>query len=829
MRHPLRRSQIPVQLALTVLCMVGPLVLGADVVDDRLAEMVQENVTDPWPDPNGGARTWGLPCYALACLHLNTNVATANTYINDFYSQFPVPDSDTIEFDVYFKLHLLWRIYCDPTMNARLTATARDNIEDIMWLFINERSDVSQAQGTAWKLHDSENHDAMQKGSYLLCSEALAAAGAPYGPDRELADGNTLAEHAAAWTDYFRRYFPGRAREGMNVEIASPVYAKYSMGVYYNIRDFAGSSVLRELADRFITLYWADTACDWTLPGVRGGAETRCYKENYLRVGSQYSFHELLWGYGWHQNEGTVRTYNLIPAVSSYRVPAIITACATDTNRPGFLYTSRRWGRTSGNDAYGNQLVVFDNGNSFIRRDTYVTPDYALGAITIDMNRDYLQVFDQNRMMGVTFASGVNDRVVVYGKGAGNNKSYADLSGVCREDCMVVQRDKNANSSGNETLVFVSQDLWDGRVETNGWLFVRGGNGFCGVKPAGGGYTAASASRGYDLELGDRWAPVVVQTGQASNYASFVAFQGLVQSNVLTYTSGTLNYVSEAGDSFTVYSNSKTTPKINGSTVNLNPSKTYDSPYLSMEHGSDTATFSYGGYADLVLDFSRTIEPGTVEVLNTGSMRVQDTGAPGPVDMESNPQTLSFDAGPLADKLVVTVSSEQSGDGTISITYNGVALTQAAQGSGRALGIWYLDDPYTGGAADLTVDMTSYSVVNGVGLGVVAIAGAAPGVEVSARATANSVSVATTASNSVVVAGYGENGGGTVAADAPLTEIYSGDIGSALGCAGYHTVTVPGSNTYSFTSADYIDARTVAAVFSPSATQTRSGMVFSIR
>ena len=68
-------------------------------------------------------------------------------------------------------------------------------------------------------------------------------------------------------------------------------------------------------------------------------------------------------------------------------------------------------------------------------------------------------------------ASGVNDRIVVSGKGqASNNKSYADLNGVCRENCMVVQRDMNANSSGNETLVFISQDVWDQRVETGGWL-----------------------------------------------------------------------------------------------------------------------------------------------------------------------------------------------------------------------------------------------------------------------------------------------------------------------------------------------------------------------
>jgi hypothetical protein len=42
---------------------------------------------------------------------------------------------------------------------------------------------------------------------------------------------------------------------------------------------------------------------------------------------------------------------------------------------------------------------------------------------------------------------------------------------------------------------------------------------------------------------------------------------------------------------------------VNGVTVGLNPTKTYNSPYLSMTHGEDTATVSYPGYSNLVLDF----------------------------------------------------------------------------------------------------------------------------------------------------------------------------------------------------------------------------------
>ncbi len=99
------------------------------------------------------------------------------------------------------------------------------------------------------------------------------------------------------------------------------------------------------------------------------------------------------------------------------------------------------------------------------------------------------------------------------------------------------------------------------------------------------------------------WAPVIIQMGQAANYADFAAFQASVIANALTFVTNTLNYTSEAGDTFTFYANSKTTPRVNGTTVNLNPTKTYDSPYLSMIHGTDLATVSYPGYENLLLNF----------------------------------------------------------------------------------------------------------------------------------------------------------------------------------------------------------------------------------
>ncbi len=91
--------------------------------------------------------------------------------------------------------------------------------------------------------------------------------------------------------------------------------------------------------------------------------------------------------------------------------------------------------------------------------------------------------------------------------------------------------------------------------------------------------------------------------GRASDYKSFDAFQAAVKARKFEYADGKLTYVSEAGETFEYPANKKELPKINGTTVNLNPAKTYDSPYLFMEHGSNKAIIHYEGYKDKALEF----------------------------------------------------------------------------------------------------------------------------------------------------------------------------------------------------------------------------------
>jgi methionine-rich copper-binding protein CopC len=768
-------------------------------VDGRLTRMMQNNITNPFPSTTSAA---GMASYALAAFHLGTDLVTANGYISQFHNDYPVPDSDTIDFDSYFWLHLIWRIYHDPVMNARLTTQARTDIQDMMWNFIRTRSRTSDAAGDTWVYHDSENHDAMQKSSFLLCAEALKDAPG-YGSSMILADGQTLAQHATAWSGYFQRYFTARAGEGINAEIASPIYAKYSVGVYYNLMDFAESPLLRTLAQRFVTLYWADTASDWTLSGVRGGGEARCYKDSYLRLGTQYSFHPLLYGYGWHAASSTVRTYGLIPAASSYRVPALITACAAAPARPNYLYTSRRFGR-AGSVVGDNNFIAFDSGNSNLRRDTWVTPDYTMGTLTFDMNRQYTQISDQNRAMGVMFASGPNNRVMVFGKGAStDDKSYADLSGVTRADCMVVQRDQNANNTGSGTLVFVPNNLWNARVEASNWLFLQSGNAYCAIRPAGGGYTATTAANGVDLSLGNIWAPVIIQMGQAANYADFAAFRTSVIANSLTFSSNTLNYTSEAGDVFTFYANSKTTPLVNGITVNLNPAKTYDSPYLSMTHGTDLATVSYPGYQNLLLNF----DPASTSFIgvNASTQRYQSTS-------QTTNTITNFTVPSGSNRKLVLLASWEDGNQGISATWNGTQTFTAAVNttSDRNAAILYLDAP-TAGTGNIVV---TFPVNTSSRVGVLSLAGVAPGVARTSRASGRSGNLNHPVDGSFVAGVYTSNGLPTI--NGPFsTTLYNGDSGSSAGNAGYHVMLTAGTVNYTWSVTNPAEDSHALAAFVP--------------
>jgi hypothetical protein len=268
---------------------------------------------------------------------------------------------------------------------------------------------------------------------------------------------------------------------------------------------------------------------------------------------------------------------------------------------------------------------VFDDGdamNSYMRRDSWYTPDYTLSTLSFDLNREYCALVSQSRMMGVTFSHDVDDRLMIY---AGNTPvdgkieykmaTMHGVNGVLGADCIVVARDPNVNAdTSNSTRIFVSDGgLLDNLEEPqSGWSFTRAGDGYAAFRIAGDpGFTSTPSpwNNGPYLEFNDIWAPIAIQCGQAKDFESFEAFKKAVQAQPFTYANGKLTYTSLAGDTIEYWSNTTKIPHVNGKEFNLNPENTFDSPYLKMKHGSNKAVVSYPGYDDLVLDFSKSEQP----------------------------------------------------------------------------------------------------------------------------------------------------------------------------------------------------------------------------
>ena len=616
---------------------IGAASLGPSEISDLIAlrkqQVLEAYLDSPSPSPNSNNpydRCWVRAAYSLAAFKSGSGTALAEQYIREIRSEFRFSDDATLgDPPCYFAIPLIWRNYLDPESHARLSEANREDLLEIMWSFVYSRSKVADAQGSVWVITMSENHDALQKSAYLLASRALMEAGYPYGPDTLLADGEDLETHYLTWLDYWYEYFKERALEGISNEVASPTYEKYTLSAYYGVRDFAGDTALESRATDFLALYWADVAQDF-LPGanVRGGAATRAYKNAYLTRGSRQSTRDWLYIYQWHDEfSGRPHPMTLIAASSPYNPPDIVRYQATSRDR-SHIYTSRRYGM--GTSTYIDGLlsypIRFDGEHgSRILRITHVTKDYALGAMSYSSSHSYNGLTGQNRSMGVQFASGPDDLIVIHGRGLDDNGriGFNEINGLVSEGVLVVARDPSVTRSG-ATRVFISNGaLWNNRVVRNGWFFTRAGDAYCAIRMPDAGYAVRSVGEGKMLDQIDSWTPIVVQMGQARHYAGFQAFQDSVLQNELAVerenrpiTKGTLSsdryaliqselsYRTEAGDALVVHSHGRTSSTINEIPLDLAPSKTYSSPYLSNVYGSDTIELSHPLFETLLLDYS---------------------------------------------------------------------------------------------------------------------------------------------------------------------------------------------------------------------------------
>ncbi len=537
----------------------------------------------------------------------------------------------------------LLRIYLLERTHKLLSKEAREAIEDFAWELLTKyplgmsRDTVEKAELAHFLLPNNGQTDKWRR--YFLALQIVRKAGR-YGPTAKI-EGDTIENHYQAWNRFLIKFFHIFPNEGTDMDIAHPSsYGECTVGVMYDLFDLADDPELRRFAGNFLALFWAEVAAEFDpQTGERlGMATTRWAHYDGSRP---FWARPLLYVYQWHDNDDGSPSLGQVPFLaSSYQPPAIVTAIARDRNRGCYLASSRRPGMTGGDgievtktnyradDGGQPRIMVDKNGDSHFRRDIYYTPDYALGTLTTDPKRSYTTDVTLTPMMGATFPSSRLDRIVVMGTGFYCSRP---TSGITGKAVSIIARDPNAKVGhgnrfvSNGTRVFVSHgNLWKNRAEDNsGWFFTRTGDAYAAIRVADGGFKVTDKSStqvnlpnqittkeiveksGHFLELNDLWAPVVIQMGRASDYKSFADFCAAVKGNRFEYQDGKLTYVSAAKDTYEVWAKGLQPPRINGTEVNLNPAKTFESPFLSMVHGSSQALIRHPGYEDLALDFKK--------------------------------------------------------------------------------------------------------------------------------------------------------------------------------------------------------------------------------
>lgn len=541
--------------------------------------------------------------------------------INQFFEsdKFVVSSNPKFGFSLfgvsYFRMYGLMNHRTGP-MNGPLSRKAQENFERGFWAVARANSKLAEAKRGIWEMEGSENHHISSKSCDLLAAQFLR--NIPEYANQKYDDGSSLAEQYQVRRDYFLNWFDERAKRGQFVEAASPSYQGDSVAALFNIRDFAEDEVLRKKADMYLDLVYANIA-EETLLTTRGGPKSR------VKVGHEYEGmtdrgYDLLFN-------SPGRTYTPLGvgghSTSNYYPPPAVEKLAQDTTQRGAYSFTKRWpgpvaegGSRSADDPDGILWRTIDPERSVLRCG-FATPSYVIGSAGLDAKwlDDTSMGF---RWQGVVFESDPLARIGFEVKPADRKDWHGFNPFFSAQDRNLLITQKwapvppNPRTANPAFLCVYFSPTLDELKEEGGWIFVKDGAAFAAVKVAVGGYQWTPAWKHADdvtkdnkafITLDTEKAPVILIANQAADYNNdFDAFQTAVKAQPIRYENDVLTFAS-----ITFYGSAQPA-KVNGQTVNLAPSRGYDSPFIRSDWNSGLIHIRKGDDT-VILDFRDPKKP----------------------------------------------------------------------------------------------------------------------------------------------------------------------------------------------------------------------------
>ncbi len=581
--------------------------------EERLRQAVAKDTC--WP----GGR-WGENLWCLAALFVNEKTDLANQRLRKRAQQYiatkPVATQRTSPEDpgdlpwTFFSVTDYVRILClfhaqSPHFPGRLHPETEAAMKGALWRWVSgeSRSEDAGADDLLLLL-GTENHDLNRRPAYYLATALLQAD--PAYRDRKLADGHTTADHAAAYTTFFREWPRRRARTGLWIEVGSTTYQKYSWPALFNLHELSPDPVVRHRFGLLLDLALIEEA-QLAVKGRRGGGRSRAS----YGAGGFDGMASLLYG------DGGGSSHSLVLETSRYQAPAeaiLLGKRAFPAEKP-FVIQNRVLGLLDQAGGEGHRIAA----DSALVNYAYRTPHFLLGSTLQNPALEYSGLSRQNRACGLLFdnpdAPGIS-QVHPVAEHTGGGRSQHAFWSVQQEGSLLLQRIAQKGGgypgsyhTGRLGIRFEGDDLM--KTEVDGWIFASNGKAFVGVKFLDGGYRwdakRVQADPDKFASPGDT-TRILLQAGDIAGHASFEAFGAAVRAadlrvtaEAVAYRFGTTHiemnrYDAAAPERFIL-------PRINGQPVDLHPSATYESPYLNAAFNSDRITATVGAIRR-VLDFA---------------------------------------------------------------------------------------------------------------------------------------------------------------------------------------------------------------------------------
>lgn len=234
--------------------------------------------------------TWGDNLWCLAALYLNEKTDQANERllksaqdyiaINSTNDSPSKPESTEERPWTFFSVTDYIRTLClfhskSPHFPGRLKPEAEAAMKEALWRWVSCECCLDNiGQGDLLVLLGTENIDLNRRSAYYLVTTLLQDD--PTYRNRKLKDGHTTAEHATAYTAFFRDWPAKRASTGLWVEIGSNGYQKYSWPCLFNLCDLSPDPIIRKRFSQLLDLALIEEE-QISVHGRRGGGRSRAY------------------------------------------------------------------------------------------------------------------------------------------------------------------------------------------------------------------------------------------------------------------------------------------------------------------------------------------------------------------------------------------------------------------------------------------------------------------------------------------------------------------------------------------------------------------------